>query len=62
MVEKLSTAVLGDLFSATLVLYKPVPVCTSLTSIVDTINGNGYGSGIGAATGIGYCVGETIGC
>ena len=62
MVEKLSTAVLGDLLSATLVLSKPVPVCTRLTSLVDTINGNGYGSGIVAATGIGYCVGETIGC
>jgi hypothetical protein len=60
VVEKLSTAVLGDLFSATLVLSKPVPACTRLTSLVDTVNGNGYGGGIVAATGIRHRVCETI--
>ena len=61
MVEKLPTAVREGSFSATLLFPELTPLGASLTPLANTIDGDGHSGSICVATGIGYCVGETIG-
>jgi len=60
-VEKSAVAVWVGRISATLVSSEPVSVCTCLTSLIDTVNGNSYGSGTVATTCVGHRVCETVG-
>jgi len=61
VVEKSAAAMRGGCISVTLVLSESVSVCTCLTPLIDTVNGNSYGGGTVATTSIGYRVRETIG-